>query len=111
MRAQKEAGNKKEATEISKDTKIKIPLSLVVSACVATFVLGGIMNEVLNNDTQRVEAVNYLEKKLDEAVNHLDQKINEAVTFLVGEVSGLRSDWERRNKDVEKRLDKLEKNN
>ena len=73
--------------EINKDTKIKLPLSVVVGLSVFAFTLGGIAAEVLNNDEQR-----------DEMKLHLE-----------GEINGLRSDWNRDRIAQEKRFDKLEK--
>jgi hypothetical protein len=84
--------------EISQDTKIKVPLFMVVGLTVFTFSLGGIANEVLNNVAERKQLEKNMEDKIEKLQSHLE-----------GEVQGLRSDWERRNKDVEKRLDKLEK--
>ena len=49
------------------------------------------------------------EEKLQENQLHLGTNIKEHFEFSLDEVSGLRSDWERRNAEVEKRLDKLEK--
>ena len=72
--------------EISKETRVKMPLGTIVALCVACLSLGGTISKVLSHS-----------EDIDNARKYTEQ-----------EVSGLRSDWERRNKDVEKRLDKLE---
>lgn len=76
-----------ETPEIDKDTKIKIPLYLVVFVFLSGISLGGTIVKVLDNDQQREVLKEY----------------------MIDEIQGLRTDWERRNKEVEKRLDKLEK--
>lgn len=67
--------------------KVVISWYLLVAIVTLSITIGGTVTKVLDNDSQREEQKEY----------------------LLGEVEGLRADWERRNKDVEKRFDKLEK--
>lgn len=50
-----------------------------------------------------------LNDKIKALEKSIEKKIEASDLRMVEEVGGLRSDWERRNNAVEKRLDKLEK--
>jgi len=80
------------------DKKITISIAALASIVAATFILSGTIVKVLDNDTQREAQRDYLEKQLDDTKS-----------FLLDEISGLRSDWERQyQQDINKRIDKLE---
>lgn len=67
--------------------RVSVSLYLIVTMLVAAFSLGGVITKVLDNDTQRQE-----------------QK-----EFLLEEIQGLRSDWERQyNQVIDPRLKDLE---
>lgn len=67
--------------------KITISWYLLVAVVGLSFVLGGTITKVLDNDIQREQ-----------------QK-----QFLLDEINGLRKDWERQyEQDVNKRLEKIE---
>ena len=68
--------------------KIKMSWYLFIGCIALSFVFGGVIVGVLDNDKQRES----------------DKQ------FLLEEIQGLRSDWERQyDQNVNKRLDKLEK--
>ncbi len=74
-----------EAPELNK--KINVSLSLLIGLVIASFTLGGVVSKLMSQENE----------------------IKEVKEFLLEEVSGLRSDWERRYyDDVNKRLEKLE---
>lgn len=66
---------------------IRLSWPAFLSVIAGALSLGGTIIKVIDNDDQR----------------------NELKEYMLGEVDGLRSDWERRNKDVDKRLEKLER--
>ena len=73
------------APELSKEVKVSI--GLLVSLAVGAFTLGGIVVKVLDNDRQ----------------------LEDTKEFMLDEVNGLRTDWERRYRDnINPRLEKLE---
>lgn len=85
------------APELNK--KLTISWAALVAIVIVTVMVTGTAVKVLDNDVQRAEQKAYFDKQLE------DTK-----TFLLGEIEGLRSDWQRRYEDdVNKRLDKLEK--
>tara|TARA_R110000822_G_scaffold36734_16_gene103268 strand:+ start:6607 stop:6894 length:288 start_codon:yes stop_codon:yes gene_type:complete len=79
--------------------KVNISWYLLVAIVVLSITIGGTVTKVLDNDIQRLEMKAAMNKRMD------DNKI-----FLLDEVNGLRSDWDRQyNQDINKRLDRLEK--
>lgn len=73
------------APELAKEVKVSI--GLLVGLVVSAFTLGGVVVKVLDNDKQ----------------------LEDTKRFMLDEVSGLRSDWERRYRDnINPRLEKLE---
>tara|TARA_R110000868_G_scaffold81976_1_gene231791 strand:+ start:1131 stop:1418 length:288 start_codon:yes stop_codon:yes gene_type:complete len=79
--------------------KVNISWYLLVAIVALSITIGGTVTKVLDNDIQRLEMKAAMNKRMD------DNKI-----FLLDEVNGLRSDWDRQyNQDINKRLDRLEK--
>ncbi len=67
--------------------KVTISWYLIVAIVLLAFSMGGTITKVLDNDNQREQ-----------------QK-----EFLLGEIEGLRSDWERQyEQDINRRLNKIE---
>ena len=67
------------------DKKINISLGLIIGLVVASFTLGGVVSKVLSQEAE----------------------IQSVRDYVGQEVGGLRSDWERNNKKVEKEIDYL----
>lgn len=78
--------------------KTTVTISLLIWIAGVSFSMGMIYAKI--NDNEKEHAVMIGDRKSGD---------NEVVDFVIQEVGGLRADWERRNADVEKRLDKLEK--
>ena len=74
-----------DAPEFNK--KVNISLSFLIGLIISAFTLGGTVSKILAQE----------------------KEIQEMKEYLEGEVSGLRSDWERRYQDnIKPRLEKLE---
>ena len=84
------------APELNK--KLNISWAALIAIIIIAVMVTGTAVKVLDNDSQREVQKEYFDKQLE------DTK-----TFLLGEIEGLRSDWQRRYEDdVNKRLDKIE---
>jgi len=74
-----------DAPEFNK--KVNISLSFLIGLVISAFTLGGTVSKILSQE----------------------KEIHEMRDYLEGEISGLRSDWERRYQDnIKPRLEKLE---
>jgi len=69
------------------DIRGTFSISLIVSLIVASFVVGGIVSRLLSQEDD----------------------IKASKDYTTQEVGGLRSDWERKNDEYERRLQNLEK--
>lgn len=119
-----------DAPELQK--KLTLSWYALIAIIVCSVIVTGTAVKVLDNDTQREQQKQYFDKQLEDLDTKLtdmiitgfetiDKKLNTNKTthdkqledlknFLVDEVKGLRSDWERRYyDDVNRRLNALEK--
>lgn len=96
----------------------RVALSIVVGIIAATFGATKFYDEtkfqalVSQTNKERIELVNNnLSSKIDDNYKTLWSKIEEvwaaAKAYVEQEVGGLRSDWERRNKEIDQRFEKV----
>lgn len=68
------------------NSKTTVTIGLLIWIAVVSFSMGMIYKSIIDNDKEHIQIKKYIEQ----------------------EVGGLRSDWERENKEVHRRLIKLE---
>jgi len=68
------------------NAKTTVTIGLLIWIAVVSFSMGMIYKSIIDNDKEHIQIKDYIEQ----------------------EVGGLRSDWERENKEVHRRLEKLE---
>lgn len=68
------------------DKKTTVTLGLIIWIAGVSFSMGMIYKSIIDNDKEHLQIKEYIQQ----------------------EVGGLRSDWERENKEVHRRLEKLE---
>lgn len=85
--------------------KVTMSWYLLVAIILLTFTMGGTITKVLDNDGQRMQMKENLEKEIQNVRNEM----REQKEFLLGEVDGHRSDENRRySETVNPRLNDLE---